>query len=158
MIDVRPCLRSDAEFVGAHLRAEDAEECRAASGLEPLPCTLRAFDSSRECYAIYVGRDKLQSTPAAVFGVVGTGEAGTVWLLATDAIRGHALSIVLQAPLWLDHIARHYPAGLQSLADKRNALHIRWCQVTGFTLGATVEVNGHPFKHIHRPQGATRLV
>lgn len=158
MIYVRPCLRSDAAEVGAHLRAEDAEECRAASGLEPLPCTLRAFDASREAYSIFVGRDRLEKTAAAVFGVVDDGEAGVVWLLATDAIRGHALSIVTQANTWLDHIARHYPAGLHSLADKRNSLHIRWCQLTGFTLGENVEVRGLPFTYIHRPQGATSLV
>ena len=158
MIYFAPASRVDAEWVGANLRAEDAEECRTASGLEPLPCTLRAFDASREVYALFVGRDKLDSNAAALFGVAGDGETGTVWFLATDAIRGHSLTILQRSAPWITHLARHYPAGLHSLADIRNSLHIRWCQLAGFTLGPTVEINGMPFRYIHRPTGVQQLV
>lgn len=153
MILIRPATSEDVSWVAERLRAEDAEEIRTASQKDPVEIVHRAFSLSRETYAVYLGRDRLSKHPAALFGVSGEGQRGAVWFLATDDIKGFGLTILLEAPYWLNHLSRHYPDGLHNYADLRNTLHIRWCQLTGFTLGNTVDLRGFPFVHIHRPSG-----
>lgn len=154
MIVVRPALRSDAEWVGQHLRSEDEQEVRTVAGkLDPALSVLRAFDTAKECYAVYpASLDK----PCALFGVgnyLNTGY-GIVWFLATDAAKGLGVSLLREANLWLDHLARHYMHGIFNYADARNTLHLRWCRLTGFTFGDTKIINGYPFRYIHRHAGA----
>ncbi len=159
MIVIRPALRSDAEWVGEHLRHEDAQEVRTVTGLNPALSVLRAYLLSFECYAVYPAT--LGRKPCALFGVGGdssTETLGVVWFLATDAARGLGVSLLREANYWLDHLARHFSGGIYNYADERNTLHLRWCRLTGFTLGDTIDINGYPFRHIHRLAGAVPLV
>lgn len=162
MIVIRPSALADAEWVGEHLRDADAQEVQTATGANPLVAVLRAFAISSECFSIFRSeRGRVMGTPCALFGVVpdlGNAGYGVVWLLATDDIRGAGISLLRVADRWLDYLSRSYPKGLHNYADQRNTLHIRWCKLSGFTLGALHDIGGFPFQYIHRPSGAPQLV
>lgn len=162
VIEIRPSILADAEWVGEHLRDADAAEVRAATGASPVLSVLRSFAISTECYSIFrAERGRVMATPCALFGVVPdlrNAGYGIVWLLATDDIRGAGISLLRAADGWLDHLSRNYPKGLHNYADKRNTLHIRWCKLAGFALGELRDIGGESFQYIHRTSGAPQLV
>lgn len=113
-----------------------------------------SFQLSEECFTIRrVEGEKILPDPVAIFGVCTDPTApqkGIVWLLGTREVRLCALSLMRESALWLNHMSRRYPQGLYNYADSRNDLHIRWCQLTGFTLADAIEIGGVPFHPIHR--------
>lgn len=150
MLTVRHATRSDAEWFGANLREEDEEEVRAATGQDPVAVLPSSFDLSRECYVAY-WRDSAE--PCVIFGVSDDPSQdglGIVWLLATPQVSRCGLSVLRTAHAWLDYMSRLYPLGMHNLAWENNALHIRWCQASGFKELGAFELRGHRFIHIHR--------
>lgn len=152
MILIRPASRRDAEIVGAALRPDDEREVQTSTGQPGTAVVPLAFDTSREVFTVWRVKDGLPRYPIALFGVADhDGLTGIVWFLGTDHIRGCALSLIRESQHWLDHMSRHYPQGLHNIADRRNALHLRWCKLTGFNLLHSVKINGFPYTYIHRP-------
>jgi hypothetical protein len=159
MIVVRPATLEDAVWLSSRLRSEDVREVETATGRSPLEVVPESFGISSECYTIrQVEGANACSAPIALFGVStcpADTDLGAVWLLGTRKMRLNALSIVREAPLWLDHMSRRYAKGLYNFADLRNELHVRWCHLTGFELRETIDINGSPFQLIYRPQCVT---
>lgn len=159
MIVVRPATLEDAVWLSSRLRSEDVREVETATGRSPLEIVPESFGISQECYTIRrVEAGKVLPDPIALFGVstCPTDEAlGAVWLLGSRQLRLSALSVVSEAPLWLDHMSRRYAKGLYNFADLRNELHVRWCHLTGFELREVIDLNGFPFQLIFRPSCVT---
>lgn len=150
MILIRPATMQDAEIIGTHLRPDDEREVQTSTGQPGAAVVPLALQTSREAYTVWRVIAGLPRIPIAMFGVTnGTHGSGVVWFLGTDDIRSCSLAIVRESRKWLDHMSRHY-VGLYNFADLRNDLHIRWCKLTGFTLGDTTQLNGSPFVFIHR--------
>jgi hypothetical protein len=153
MIVIRPATHEDAVWLSSRLRSEDAREIQTATGREPEQVLPESFLASEMCFTIRrVFEGRLLPEPVALFGVA---SGGIVWFLGSDAVRLCALSIVREAPAWLDFMSRRYPGGLFNFVDSRNSLHMRWCQLTGFTFGAPADVHGVPFYYINRPSCVT---
>lgn len=160
MIVIRPATREDALWLSSRLRSEDHQEIVTATGKSPEEILPLSFAMSEECYtARRVVDGRVAVNPVAIFGVtpcpVYPGHKGIVWFLGTDEVRLCALSVLRESGAWLNHMSRRYSQGLYNFADKRNSLHVRWCQLTGFTLEKPVLIGGHPFYPIHRPQCVT---
>lgn len=156
MIVIRPATREDAVWLSSRLRSEDKREVETATGLSPEEVVPFSFHmSEQECYTVRrVVDGRVAVDPVAIFGVTPdptNDTLGIVWLLGTSDLRLCALSVVREAGYWLNHLARRYSGGLHNYADSRNSLHIRWSQLTGFTLGSPIEIRGAPFIPIHRP-------
>lgn len=158
MIYTRPALIEDARWVGTHLRHDDEREMLTVHpGGDPEVLTVSAFLMSEECFAFY---DTALTTPVALFGALPDPRdpaMGIVWMVGTDAIKRSPLSILRESIRWADFLTRLYPNGLHNMADSRNDLHVRWCQLAGFTIGSPVDIHGEPFVYIHRPPGAQSL-
>jgi hypothetical protein len=160
MIVIRPATLEDAVWLSSRLRSEDAQEIETATGRSPQEILPESFGMSQECFTVRrVFEGKLLPQPVALFGVAPSplvpSHAGIVWFLGTDEVRLCALSIIREAPAWLDFMSRRFSEGLFNVADSRNTLHIRWCQLTGFTLMQAIPLNGVPFHPIHRPSCVT---
>lgn len=161
MIDVRPAVRADAEYIASRLRAEDRAEVEAATGRSPSEIVPLSFDLSTQCYAIRHAFDsQVDDQPCALFGVADDAEVeglGLVWLLATEDVFDVRASVLEAAPYYLNTMSTRYPLGLHNLVDHRNLLHLRWCLKTGFVEIGQVELNGFPFHHIYRPHPQEKL-
>lgn len=104
-----------------------------------------SFALSRECHTVLY-----KDVPCLLFGVADdpSHDRGVIWLLATDNVRHCAVSLIKELRPWRDHLCRHYTLGLFSMADARNALHVRWAKLMGFTEQGSSLRNGHHFIHI----------
>lgn len=150
---MRPATLEDATWLSSRLRSEDAQEVETSTGRKPEEVLPASFHASDECYTVRRVLDgKVLPNPVALFGVT---SGGIVWFLGSDEVRLCALSIVREAPAWLDYMSRRHPGGLWNYADSRNSLHVRWCYLTGFTLGEPASINGVSFYYIHRPSCVT---
>jgi hypothetical protein len=155
MIVIRPATLEDAVWLSSRLRSEDVREVRTATGRSPEEIVPASFRMSDECFTVRrVVDGKLLPDPVAIFGVSthpADADLGAIWFLASKAAQLCALSLMREAPLWLDYMSRRYAKGLFNYADRRNSLHVRWCLLTGFQLLEHLEINGAPFQLIYRP-------
>lgn len=154
MIVIRPASFEDAIWLSSRLRAEDKQEIETGTGRSSQEIVPLSFALSTECYTVRraVG-DKLLPDPVAIFGACPDATdptRGIIWFLGTPDVRLCALSIVRESGYWLNHLSRPYGSGLFNYADSRNSLHLRWCQLTKFSLGEPVDINGVAFIPIHR--------
>jgi hypothetical protein len=146
---VHEATLEDVRAMSSRLRPEDAREIETGCGLAPDKGLELSFLLSVQCYVIRPTED---AEPVAIFGVgpdAFNREKGIVWMLATTDVSKHALGVIEVSRQALDYFLTLYPRGLHNLADARNTLHIRWCQLMGFTLGETKEVRGQDFIHIN---------
>lgn len=154
ILTIRPASREEAVWLSSRLRPEDRREIETASGKTAEVLLPASFDLSDEAYTIRLTTDgKLEANPVAIFGVaehVRHPNIGIPWLLSTEGIRRGALSVLREAPFWLDSWLAKYSGGLHNIVDQRNALHRRWLAYTGFTFGETIILHDHPFIHFHR--------
>ncbi len=141
--------RSDAESLGARLRATDVEEIRAASGLAPLEALRRSYDLSTHVWAVR-GRDEGPiASPIALWGVGPLSLAegrGCPWLLASDAFETLGLDIArLSRPL-VAEMRSLYPR-LENRVDARHFRAVRWLSWIGFAIDPAMPwgVEGRPF-------------
>lgn len=141
--------RSDAESLGARLRATDVEEIRAASGLAPLEALRRSYDLSTHVWAVR-GRDEVpDASPVALWGVGPLSlieGRGCPWRLASDDFERLGLDIArLSRPL-LDRMRTFYPR-LENRVDARHTKAVRWLSWLGFAIDPAMAwgVEGRPF-------------
>lgn len=141
--------RSDAENLGARLRATDVEEIRAASGLAPLEALRRSYDLSTHVWAVRRRDEGPIASPIALWGVgpLSLVEGrGCPWLLASDAFEQLGLDIArLSRPLVVG-MRNLYPR-LENRIDARHTKAVRWLSWLGFAIDppAAWGVEGRPF-------------
>lgn len=155
ILTIRPALREEAEWISQHLRDEDIQEVETAAGRSVTEIVPMSLALSRECYTIRLTDEhgRIEEHPAVLFGVSDDPSRdgmGIMWMLATNGIRRASLSVIREAPKWLDHFNHLYPNGIHNIVDSRNSLHIRWLLLTGFTFEDAVLINGTPFVHALR--------
>ena len=167
MILIRPATREDAEYVGAHLRPEDEVEVRTASGDDPGAAVVHSWELSQPhrfaVWEVWDGRANYLCGPIGMFGATpastggAEGDVGVVWFLGTPESARQSLSIIREAPEWLDYLGRIFEGGLVSYADQRNTLHIAWCRAVGFQFDPEMDttINGFPFTFIYRTSCVT---
>lgn len=154
ILTIRPAQMAEAEWISTRLRPEDATEVQTATGMTPKEVLPVSLSLSQECYTVRLNRKfDVVDYPAAIFGLAPdpmSSKRGVVWMLCTPEIRHCTLALIRESGFWLDHFESLYPEGIHNYVDARNELHVRWCVLTGFKLGALYMRNGFPFHHAFR--------
>lgn len=130
----RPSTIHDARYVADNMRAEDAAELQACSGIPPDEAMLLGFFHSKPCMTM-VGRD---GRIMGMWGVTPEGTAGRIWMLGTEKMsnmRQDKRVFLRKARAQLELLFNHYPV-LFNWVDARNVVHVRWLQHMGFTFVA----------------------
>lgn len=129
-INIRSARIADAQQLASALRAPDRREIRAATGRSPLAVLRDGIAASNPSYAIVSGGHQI----AAIFGVVPDklcADSGRIWLLGSDLVSRHRLTLLRLSGSWLQHLHQRYRV-LWNYVDIRNQLHIRWIRLCGF--------------------------
>lgn len=149
ILTVRPATEADARWVAHHLRPEDRQEVETATGRAADVAVRSSFRCSEECYSVRLADQQHRPAehPVMLFGHDRT--TGAVWLLGTPEIAKAPVSILREAHRWVQGFAAR-GAQLWCVADKRNALHLRWLQLLGFAERAVPLINGFPFSYMVR--------
>jgi hypothetical protein len=146
---VHEATLGDVLAMSPKLRPEDAREIEASSCLTAHDGLELSWRLSEQCYVIRPTED---AEPVAIFGVRADDmnpDMGIVWMLATTDVGRYALGVIAVSKRALDYFLTLYPRGLHNLADARNTLHLRWCELMGFIKLAKKEIRGQDFIHIY---------
>jgi hypothetical protein len=138
---VKPTIRraddwDDAIYFANHLRPADARELQTAHPTKQIVHILSDAIRSGETYTARFGK---YTYPCVLFGVapveagiVAPVEAGIgiIWMVCTDDIKGHAISILREARHWIQYWKHDYSL-LANCVETRNKLHVRWLKALG---------------------------
>jgi hypothetical protein len=141
-LTLRPARAGDAERLVADLRRADLLEVGAACGPDVLAVVVEAIARTPRCIAADHGGALL-----FVGGVVPLGGGvGSPWMLGTNALRRHPVSLTRLARRYLQHAMQTTPH-LVNFVDQRNTRSVRWLGGLGFTLfpAEPYGVEGLPF-------------
>ena len=126
---IRRATGLDAIRFAPVLRPEDALELQTAHPEQQLWSILTQAVESGESYLWADNPDFF--SPYLLCGVVPVELGiGTIWMVATDGIKGHAISILREARHWLTYWHEQYSL-LVNQVECRNILHLRWLQLLG---------------------------
>lgn len=141
---VRPATSDDAEYIAAHLRAEDLREI-AKMHDEPHEAVMRSFRWSDEVSVFVV-----DGRPALLFGVMDsmTG-VPKCWALGTDDCRKYSRIMVKLGRHISDALADKYWE-MENWCDADYTASLRWLRLLGFT----VEDPQDGFCHLYKRGGA----
>lgn len=118
---VHPITYEAAVYVANNLRADDRREVQEGHGLDPLVALPTACQHDSSVYFTVPNGE--------IAGIAGIGEAGTIWMLTTDAIHKYPITFAREAKRFID--ARTEPL-LWNIVDKRNTVHLKLLQFLGF--------------------------
>jgi len=127
---VREYQEGDAEALEPMLRDADRAEINASTEKYPLEVLREGGELSSPSCTI-IGNS---GAVVGMFGVVGEGDYGRVWLLGSDELVTGALSrqFIRECRRYLHVMARPYQR-IGNVIDERNTVHIRWLKWLGFT-------------------------
>lgn len=140
---------SDTALLAMQLREEDKVECILATGRVPR-ATLRNDLLRPPSRAFSVVDD--DGTLLAMCGASPSHlpGAGAAWFLATPLVEKHGLSLIKQAPMYLNILSEPYPEGIWAAMWESNEMHLRWAERVGFWPESVTTIHGQPFILIHR--------
>lgn len=145
----RPSTLEDAQFIAAHMRQADRQECEALRGLPPELVLPNAIGRPG------VTTWEVGGEPVVMGGVdPSIPNMGTVWMCSTDSILQHKVQFLRGCRPMLETLHKDYPL-LTNLVDARNTLHIRWLKWLGFVFTRKIErwgAHGVPFFEFARYQ------
>jgi hypothetical protein len=139
----------DAEDLAVRLRSADLAELRAGSEDSPLDILRKSAEMSAPACTI-IGN---LGFVAGMFGVVGEGTFGRVWLLGSDELVQRPLvkQFLKECPTFLSVMARPYER-IGNVVLAANTVHVRWLKFMGFTFtgGKASGINGEEFLEFER--------
>lgn len=125
-----PISEAGMLYVSQHLREVDRREIAAGSRREPLDAILHSAACSDEGFEART----LAGVPLAVGGVgLISPLRGSPWMLATDDLQRHPLSMMRLSRAWVADIRRRY-AQLFNFVHAENAVSIHWLRRLGFEI------------------------
>lgn len=142
MTSLRPGTWPDAMHVAQHMRAEDAAECLAGLGLNPMQSVILSVERSISWWAWEV-----DGVPACIFGYELPSFVGATahpWLLTTPLVERHRFAFARQGKLALEVVSARFPI-MQGVVDARYKACIRWLRWIGFMVEGEVLINGYAF-------------
>jgi hypothetical protein len=130
---IRRATSLDAVKFASRLRPEDARELQAAHPGRALWDILSNSVEQSESYLLAF--DPEWDEPCVLFGVAPIEYGiGALWMVCTDGIAGHAISILREAGHWITYWQAKYSL-LVNQVELRNTLHIRWLELLGARIG-----------------------
>ncbi len=139
---VRSVTQADIDYVAAHMRPEDVEEVRAASGVTPLVALTLGVKSATVSFTLHNEGDIV-----AIGGVTEDPAdplTGHVWLLATPHLEKWGMRFLRHGLTVTRALNNRWPI-LTNWVDCRNAIHIRWLRWLGCRFISRAEI-GEPGK------------
>lgn len=131
-IRLYPISPAGMAHVAEHLRAVDRREIEAGSNRPPLEAIQLSAAQSAEGFEART----LTGRPLCVGGVGVISEErreGSPWMLATDELQRHPLTLMRMSHAWVADIRTRY-ASLWNLVHAENAVSIAWLRRLGFTI------------------------
>lgn len=125
-----PTTVEDVDFIAPRLRKADYEECKAATGNEPL----NVLHDGLEVGDITLTLRSPNGERVGLCGVVKSDleNAGVVWMCATDDIYQYQMTFLRNSKEALAYLGRDYSL-LYNCVDARNTVHMKWLDWMGFT-------------------------
>jgi len=129
MVTYRPSKRSDAEYIGRHLREADRLEVEA-TGVRGQDAALLSYMDSEICHTACS-----DGVPCMIFGVSKPifSEEGYVWALGTDECARHPIEMVRFGRKYLRAFLEVCPC-LVNWCDARYEKAHRWLRAIGFAI------------------------
>lgn len=142
MLLARQATPEDVLYLAPRLRKADLLEIRATGYRDPVESLMAGLESPDGCI---VGTDK-EGTPLIIGGTAPSHEPimGYGWMMASEDITKHWVSVLRNTSQWINHYRRHYRV-LANAVHEKNELHIRWLRWAGFTFLRRIEMNGEGF-------------
>lgn len=131
---LRPATCEDAFFLSRRLRREDIQELCVSSGIGPLEALLQGMEASSP--HAWVLEEAETHEPYLMGGTRNMGGGiGIVWLLASEDILRHALTVQKEATHMIRQIFQHgeYRA-VGNVVSAANHRTIAWLKRLGFSL------------------------
>jgi hypothetical protein len=125
-----PTTVEDVDFIAPKLRQADYEECKAATGNEPLGVLHNGLDIGD----ITLTLRSPNGERVGLCGVVKSDleNAGVVWMCATDDIYQYQMTFLRNSKEALAYLGQDYSL-LYNCVDARNTVHMKWLDWMGFT-------------------------
>lgn len=125
-----PTTVEDVDFIAPRLRKADYEECKAATGNEPL----NVLHDGLEVGDITLTLRSPNGERVGLCGVVKSDleNAGVVWMCATDDIYQYQMTFLRNSKEALAYLGQNYSL-LYNCVDARNTVHMKWLDWMGFT-------------------------
>lgn len=145
---VRASNIRDVEYVSQRMRESDRVEIMASHRHSPCAALSIALNDSILCLTV-----EDNGEPLAMFGCNGksvVGASGTIWLLATDALKKRQLRFVRHTKYFVDLMLSYYPY-LENWVDERNKASIAWLKMSGAVIedAKPYGLNGEKFHHFY---------
>lgn len=118
-------------WVAAHIRAADAEECRAAGNADVTVALEDGIRRSALAWTSFV-----DGNPTTIGGVVPytlLGRQGLPWMLATEDLERVPRHVLREGRRYVEAMRAAYPI-LINWVDVRNTRAIRWLRSLGFRI------------------------
>jgi hypothetical protein len=148
MITYRSLTSEDVHELYAKLRPADKREVEAVTGRCDPADLIATLATQHEALAAH-GADGL----VCVFGVgehpVDPFETGVPWLLGTDLLDHHMITLCKQARAIVERWHQRFPL-LTNFTDKRNRRVILWLRWLGFKFIGETPINGVAFTQFAR--------
>ena len=119
---------ADVLAVANGMRQSDKDEIWASHNAEPLEALLVSLESSVHTWVVRMGEKAV-----GIFGVAGTGEVGSPWLLGTDELSRYQSRFLRGTRECLDWLLTQYSM-LENYVDQRNTISIKWLKWCGYTI------------------------
>ncbi len=138
----RTSIRSDIDYLLAHMRPEDVAEC-LGGGSSPNEALAYGFMASTRCLTLI---EPGNGAPAAMLGVTPSEYdcAGKIWLLGTSAIERYPMTFLRHSREVLGQLYGRYTL-LYNFTFVENEMHHRWLKWLGFVFLRKVELTPDKF-------------
>ena len=157
-VEIAQSTIGDAYLMAPHMRANDAREVMASSGVKPLEALTLSVAASvpHLCWTAFIDGE-----PGVMFGVSPTPDpdVGIAWLLATDAMYKYRKMFFIKSLEYISEMHESYPT-LLNYVDARNTDTRRWLKRAGFEELTTIDEYGYehlPFILISKYKDGTNV-
>ena len=116
-----------------NMRQIDVDEIEAVTNLGTLDCVIASVHNSEKacCFAVFAD--------GVLVCIYGCSITGNPWLLCTNAMNSHVLSLTRRTKRIVWMMSKRWPI-LSNVVDVRNKMTIRWLKTIGFTFTETFEI------------------
>ena len=123
---IRKSGLEDVAYLSEHLRSEDKDEIKAASGMDPQEGLTHAVSLKEAWVGVH------DEGPWVIWGhIITSSEMATVWCLATTQISKHKAGFFRVSISWLNALGKQF-RHLNCFTDSRNKEHHRWLKFMRF--------------------------
>jgi hypothetical protein len=124
---LRDVTSADIDYVAAHMRQADENECKAVAGMHKKLALLLSCEIAEEKHTLVSPKGE----PVGICGLApGAGpDDKQVWMLGTTSLPRYKTLFLRESRVWFEEKASRYL--LWNVVDARNTLHVKWLKWLG---------------------------